>query len=68
MKKRISEIKILAGIISLLVMSGACTPTIRVETPDKPLEINMNVKIDHEIKVKVDKQLETVMNNNEGIF
>ncbi len=45
-----------------------CTPTIKVETPDRPLEINMNVKIDHSIKVQVDKKLENVMKSNENIF
>jgi hypothetical protein len=55
-------------LIGFTIFNISCTPTIKVETPDKPLEINMNVKIDHQIKVKVDKQLESVMNSNSDIF
>ncbi len=36
---------LLAGIVG-------CTPTVKVEPPDKPIEINLNVKIDHEIRIK----------------
>ena len=46
----------------------ACTPTIAVKAPDKPLEINLNIKVDHNITVRVDKQLESVIKNNEDIF
>ncbi|MCB0422559.1 MAG: YnbE family lipoprotein [Bdellovibrionales bacterium] len=45
-----------------------CTPTIKVEMPDKPMEINLNVKVDHKIKIQVDKELENVMDSNEDIF
>ena len=45
----------------------ACTPTVAVKT-DKPLEINLNVKVDHQITVKVDKELDKVMEKNEDIF
>jgi hypothetical protein len=41
---------------------------VALKAPEKPLEINMNVKIDHQISVKVDKQLDDVIKNNEGIF
>ena len=54
-------------LMSILAVLG-CTPTIRVETPDKPLEINLNVKVDHNIKIQVDKELDSVMKKNEDIF
>jgi hypothetical protein len=49
--------------LSLLIalwglLSIACAPTVRVEAPTEPIVINMNVKIEHEIRVKVDKDLE----------
>ena len=46
----------------------ACTPRIEVATPDKPITINLNVKIDHEIRVKVDKELDQVLSKNSGLF
>lgn len=48
-------------------MAG-CTPRVEVAAPEKPITINLNVKIDHEIRVKVDKDLDQVLSNNSGLF
>lgn len=45
-----------------------CSPTVSLQAPDKPLEINLNVKVDHQISVKVDKKLDEVMTKNDSIF
>lgn len=55
-------------IAGLLVAIGACTPRVEVAAPDKPITINLNVKIDHEIRVKVDKQLDNVLSDDGGLF
>ena len=52
----------------VLVAIGACTPRVEVTAPDKPITINLNVKIDHEIRIKVDKDLEEVLSNDSGLF
>ena len=52
----------------LLVVTGACTPRVEVAAPDKPIIINLNVKIDHEIRVKVDKDLDQVFSDKSGVF
>ena len=52
----------------LLVVMGACTPRVEVVAPDKPITINLNVKIDHEIRVKVDKELDQVLSDKSGLF
>lgn len=52
----------------LLSMSVGCTPRVEVAAPDKPITINLNVKIDHEIRVKVDKELDQVLSTNSGLF
>ncbi|UCH53303.1 MAG: YnbE family lipoprotein [Pseudomonadota bacterium] len=46
----------------------ACTPTVQVAVPDKPITINLNVKIEHEIRVKVEKELEDVFSKDSGLF
>lgn len=51
-----------------LVVSGACTPRIEVAPSDKPITINLNVKIDHEVRVKVDKELDQVLSDKSGLF
>ena len=52
----------------LLLGVVACTPTVQVAVPDKPIEINLNVKIEHEIRVKVDKELDEIFEENSDLF
>ena len=47
---------------------AACTPTVKVEAPDKPIVINLNVKIEQEVRVKVDRDVETLLQNNPDLF
>jgi hypothetical protein len=50
------------------LMLVACTPRVEVTAPEKPITINLNVKIDHEIRVKVDKELDQVLSKDGGLF
>ena len=55
----------LAGTLAaLLLIVTACTPTVKVEAPDKPIEINMNINIKHEILIKVEKQVEELLEDD----
>jgi len=47
---------------------GGCTPRVEVVAPDKPITINLNVKIDHEIRVRVEKELKEVLSDKSGLF
>ncbi len=47
---------------------GACTPTVKVAPPDKPIEINLNIKIEQEVRVKVEKDLEDAFANDPALF
>lgn len=60
-----------SGLVALfagLWLASACTPRIVVEAPKEPIVINMNVKIEHEVRVKVDKELDRVFEDEEDIF
>ena len=46
---------------------SACTNKVQVETKE-PITININVKIDHEIRVKVDKELDDVFSDDSKLF
>ncbi|GAB1264931.1 YnbE family lipoprotein [Aurantivibrio infirmus] len=50
---------------TVVALTSACTPTVRVASD--PIEINMNIKIEHEVRVKVDKELETLF-EDESLF
>lgn len=45
-----------------------CTPTVKVEAPDKPIVINMNMKIDHKVRVKLQNDLKKAKKDNPDIF
>lgn len=42
-------------------MLVGCTPRIEVAAPKEPITINMNVKIEHEIIIKADKDVEELL-------
>ncbi|EFE94756.1 YnbE family lipoprotein [Serratia odorifera] len=58
---------VLAAVVSAFLLNG-CVPRIEVATPKEPITINMNVKIEHEIHIKVDKDVETMLKNRSDLF
>ncbi len=55
-------------LIILFSFLAGCNPTVKVEAPDKPIEINLNVKIEHEIRLQVDKELEGLFDEDSEVF
>jgi hypothetical protein len=53
-----------------LVGIAGCTPTIRLQVPDKPIEINLNInmKIEQNVRVKLERELDKAAQANPGIF
>jgi hypothetical protein len=58
----------------VLVIAGAaaavlaCTPKVEVALPEEPIVINMNIKIEHEVRVKVDADLEELFDEEDELF
>ena len=55
---------LLAGMAGSIV---ACTPTVKVATDD-PITINLNVNIRHEIRVKVEEELDDLFSEDSELF
>ncbi|WP_436792283.1 YnbE family lipoprotein [Amphritea atlantica] len=51
-----------------MAMVVACTPTVQVAVPNEPITINLNVKIKHEILIKVDKEIDNLFEENSELF
>lgn len=51
-------------LISIVFIGTACNPTVKVQAPEKPIEINMNINIKHEILIKVEKQVEELLDDD----
>lgn len=59
---------LLAIILPCLITLGGCTPKVQVQAPDKPIEINLNVNIQHHVKVEIDKDVKKSISSNPDIF
>ncbi len=55
-------------LLSALLLLGACTPTVKVEAPKEPITINLNVKLDAEVRVKLEEQAQEDIQENPDIF
>lgn len=47
---------------------GACQPTVKVEAPDEPITINLNVKLDADVRVRLEEQAQKDIDKNDDIF
>lgn len=53
---------------TLVAAVAACAPTVKIEAPDKPIEINLNVKIEQEVRVKVERDLDKAIQDDPALF
>ena len=57
---------VLAALAGLALL--ACQPTVRVEAPKEPITINLNIKIDAEVRVKLEEKAKQDIEANPGVF
>lgn len=65
---KINSIRLLTGAVALLFLAAGCTPTVKLQAPEKPIEINLNVNIKHEILIKVEKEVEEMFEEDNDLF
>ncbi len=65
---RLFYIQLVFATLLAAALLSACTPTVQLAAPKEPITINLNVKIEHEIRVKVDKELDDVFATNSDLF
>ena len=58
----------LLALMGVAVLLAACTHTVQVEAPKEPITINLNVKIEHEVRVKVEKELDEMFSEYSDLF
>lgn len=52
-----------AGALAILLL-GACTPTVRVEVAP----INIYAKLDADVRLRLDREVQTLIQQNPGLF
>ncbi len=58
----------LAAVALLAFGIAACTPAVRVEAPKEPITINLNIKLDAEVRVKLEETAKEDIEENPDIF
>ena len=66
--KQIFNVRALIILFGFILVLGACQPKVKVEAPDKPIVINLNVKIEHEVRIKVEQDIENLLKDNPELF
>ena len=54
----------LSAVVASLALAGCIT----VKAPDKPIEINLNVKVQQEVIVRLQKDAQDLIQNNPELF
>jgi hypothetical protein len=44
-------VPVIVGVLPALL---GCTPTVKVEAPDQPITINLNIKLDADVRLRVE--------------
>jgi len=56
------------GPLLLVVLAAGCQPTVRVEAPKEPITINLNIKLDADVRVRLEQQAQEDIQKNPDIF
>ena len=59
--------RLMTGLVVLPALA-ACNPTVRIEAPAEPIEINVNVRIEQEVRIKIDRELDALFEEDDDIF
>jgi hypothetical protein len=49
------------------IVAAACSPTVKIEAPDKPIEINLNIKLEQEVRVRVDRDVDRTITGDPAL-
>lgn len=51
--------------MSLTAFLLGCQPTVQLEAPKEPIVINLNVKVEQEVRVRVERDLDELLDDPE---
>ncbi|MDP3937305.1 MAG: YnbE family lipoprotein [Deltaproteobacteria bacterium] len=56
------------ALAAVLLLAAGCTPKVELKAPKEPIVINMNIRIEHELRIKIDKDVDQLIEGNEDLF
>ena len=63
-----SSARSLLPVLLIGALIAACQPTVKVEAPPEPITINLNIKLDADVRVKLEEQAKEDIEANPEIF
>ena len=55
-------------VAAVMIAALGCSPVVRVQAPQEPITINLNVKLDADVRVKLEEQAAKDVEKNPEIF
>jgi hypothetical protein len=66
--KHASKTAQIAALAALTFGLAACTHTVKIEAPKDPIRIDLNVKIEQEVVVRLEREVQELIKQNPNIF
>jgi hypothetical protein len=58
----------LTPLLGFCLLLAACQPTVKVEAPTEPITINLNIKLDADVRLKLEEAAAEDIESNPDIF
>ena len=58
----------LAALLATCLLTVACRPTVQLAAPQDPIVIDINIKIEQDVRVKVDREIDDLLRENGDLF
>jgi hypothetical protein len=62
------SVRILVPVLAAGFVLAACQHRVQLEAPKEPIVINMNVKVEQEVRVRVEEDVDKLFDKNENLF
>ncbi len=59
---------VLPGLLLIAGLVAGCQPTVKIEAPKEPITINLNIKLDADVRVRVEDKAKDDVAANPDIF
>ena len=66
--RAIAAPRLLLGALFLGGVLAGCAPTVKIEAPKEPITINLNIKLDADIRVRVEDKAKEDIDANPDVF
>ena len=63
-----ANISVTGLIIFCCLAITACAPTVEVKAPQEPITINLNIKLDADVRVKLEEEAKKDIEANPNVF